>query len=99
MSAFFASWPFLWAQAQRQRLPPLIRRWRSRDKRASRCCGFSSRATPASARGILVGGILTWIKAISLICLVCWVVSWLIIGVKAAVVAQGHWYDFWAWPA
>ena len=35
-------------------------------------------------RRILVGGLLTWLKAISLICLVCWVVSWLVIGVKAA---------------
>ena len=53
------------------------------------------RAIPASAsRDSLVGGMLTWIKAISLICLVCWVVSWLIIGVKERIIAQGRWFDY-----
>ena len=42
----------------------------------------------------MLGGVLTWIKAISLICLVCWVVSWLIIGVKERIIGQGRWFDY-----
>jgi hypothetical protein len=42
----------------------------------------------------LFGGFLTWLKAVSLICLVCWVVCWLVIGLKEGVVGKGRWYDF-----
>ena len=45
-------------------------------------------------RDSLVGGLLTWVKAISLICLVCWVVAWLIIGVKERIIGQGRWFDY-----
>ena len=47
-----------------------------------------------SVRDSILGGVLTWVKAISLICLVCWVVSWLIIGVKERIIGQGRWYDY-----
>ena len=50
---------------------------------------LASDPTRRSADESLVGGILTWVKAMSLICLVCWVVSWLLIGVKERIVAQG----------
>ena len=43
-----------------------------------RSTGSSSRRPSSSATDDLVGGLLTWLKAISLICLVCWVVSWLV---------------------
>jgi hypothetical protein len=42
----------------------------------------------------LVGNILTWVKAISLLCLVGWLVSWLVTGVKERVIGQGKWYDY-----
>ena len=42
------------------------------------------------------GGLLTWIKAISLIGLVGWVGSWLVIAIKERVVGQGKWYDYLA---
>ena len=42
-----------------------------------------------SASESLVSGILIWVKAVGLICLVCWVVAWLIIGVKERVVGTG----------
>jgi hypothetical protein len=88
---FFTSWPFMWAQANAGTSP---------------VPGLSPRALVAmmwlylasdpsvSVRESLLGGVLTWIKAISLICLVCWVVSWVIIGVKARVIGQGRWFDY-----
>ena len=49
---------------------------------------------PAATSNNLLGGLLTWLKVISLICLVCWVVSWLVIGVKQGLVARGRWFDY-----
>ena len=97
MSAFFTSWPFVWAQANAAT---------AANAAANPVPNLSPRAIVAlmwvylasnpsiSVRDSLLGGILTWIKAISLICLVCWVVSWLIIGVKERIIAQGRWYDY-----
>ena len=91
MSAFLNSWPLVWAQAGAANNPS---------------AAFSPRAILAilwlflasdptvSTRESLVGGILTWLKAISLICLVCWVVSWLIRGVKERIIGQGRWFDY-----
>ncbi len=42
----------------------------------------------------LLGGFLTWLKAIGLLCLVGWVLSWLVTGIKERVVGQGRWYDY-----
>ena len=50
--------------------------------------------TRVGLRDSLVGGVLTWVKAVSLLCLVCWVVAWLIIGVKERLIGQGRWFDF-----
>jgi hypothetical protein len=97
MSAFFTSWPFMWAQANAAN---------AANAAANPVPGLSPRAIVAlmwvylasnpsiSVRDSLLGGVLMWIKAISLICLVCWVVSWLIIGVKERIIAQGRWYDY-----
>ncbi len=30
----------------------------------------------------------------SLVCLVCWVVSWLVTGVKQGIVGRGRWFDY-----
>jgi hypothetical protein len=49
---------------------------------------------PAAMSSDLVGGILTWLKAVSLFALVCWVVSWVVIGLKERVVGLGKWYDY-----
>jgi hypothetical protein len=48
---------------------------------------------PAFTSNDLLGGFLTWVKAISLLCVVGWVVSWLVIGIKERVVGRGRWYD------
>ncbi len=42
----------------------------------------------------LLGGFLTWLKAVSLLCLVAWVLSWLVIGVKERVIGRGGWIDY-----
>ncbi len=42
----------------------------------------------------LVGGALTWVKAVSLICLASWLFGWLLSGVKERVVARGQWVDY-----
>ncbi len=42
----------------------------------------------------LLGGFLTWLKAIGLLCLVGWVLSWLVTGIKERVVGQGRWFDY-----
>ncbi len=92
MSSLFSLWPFLLAQAQAA-APNNPGLGISRRAALSLLWLFLASDPSVSSRG-LGGGILTWIKAISLICLICWVVSWLIIGGKERLVAQGHWYDF-----
>jgi hypothetical protein len=49
---------------------------------------------PAVTSNNLAGGLLTWVKAISLICLVCWVASWLLTGVKQGLIGRGRWFDY-----
>jgi len=42
----------------------------------------------------LLVGFLTWLRAVSLLCMVCWVVYWLVKGLKEGVVGRGRWYDY-----
>ena len=49
---------------------------------------------PTFTTNDLFGGFLTWLKAVSLLCLVAWIVSWMVIGIKERVVGQGRWYDY-----
>jgi uncharacterized membrane protein YhdT len=49
---------------------------------------------PAATSNNLAGGLLTWLKVMSLICLVCWIVSWLVTGVKQGLVGRGRWFDY-----
>ena len=41
----------------------------------------------------IVGGLITWVKVISLFCLLGWVVSWLATALKERTVARGTWLD------
>lgn len=83
MSVFFSFWPALWAQANAATPPWLIRlMW------------FYIASDPNFRSEDLIGNTLTWVKAISLLCLVCWVVSWLVRGIKERVIGQGHWSDY-----
>lgn len=86
----FVSLPLLWAQAATadsaaEAIPPLIRKtlfWLF-------LYGEPSFTVPG-----LLGGWLTWVKAVGLLCLVCWLGSWLVTAVKERVVGDGRWYDF-----
>ena len=49
---------------------------------------------PTFTTNDLMGGVLTWLKAMSLLCLVSWVVAWMVIGLKERVLGQGRWYDY-----
>jgi ABC-type transport system involved in multi-copper enzyme maturation permease subunit len=37
---------------------------------------------------------LTWLKSVGLICLIGWLFSWLITGIKERVVGRGEWFDY-----
>jgi hypothetical protein len=49
---------------------------------------------PARTIEGLFGGFLTWAKAVSLLCLVAWVLSWVVNGVKERVIGKGGWVDY-----
>ena len=42
----------------------------------------------------LLGSLLTWLKVMSLLCLVSWVGAWLLTGVKQGIVGRGRWFDY-----
>ncbi|HZW34446.1 MAG TPA: hypothetical protein VFF52_27225 [Isosphaeraceae bacterium] len=42
----------------------------------------------------LLGNFLTWLKVMSLLCLVGWLGYWLVTAIKERVVGQGRWFDF-----
>ncbi len=42
----------------------------------------------------LLGGVITWLKVMSLISLVGWLFAWLISGVKERLIAVGDWFDY-----
>jgi hypothetical protein len=49
---------------------------------------------PTTTSDTLTGGIITWLKAMSLICLVCWIGYWIVTGLAHGVVGRGRWYDY-----
>jgi len=90
MSALFLSWPLLWAQANAPNPPGAV---------ISRAWFITLQwlflwSDPDSTTKSLFGGFLTWLKVVSLLCLVCWVVCWVVIGLKEGVVGRGRWYDY-----
>ncbi len=54
---------------------------------------------PAFQTKGLLGGWLTWIKAISLLCFVSWIGAWLVKAIKERYLGRGRWYDFVALAA
>jgi hypothetical protein len=93
MSAFLTWWPVFWAQANNVANNPVVPRLSQRAMIAIQWLFLASDPS-VGVRDSLLGGALTWIKAIGLICLVCWVVSWLIVGIKERIIAQGRWFDY-----
>ena len=49
---------------------------------------------PTLTSNDLFGAVLTWVKAMSLVCLVCWIAAWLFTGIKQGVVGRGRWFDY-----
>jgi Sec-independent protein translocase protein TatA len=49
---------------------------------------------PTVTTNDLMGGFLTWLKAMGLICLIGWLSYWLIVGLKERAVGRGRWYDY-----
>jgi hypothetical protein len=90
MSVLFSHWPLLWAQATAANPPGagISREW------LIRLMWFYIASDPSFRSNDLTGGILTWLKVVSLLCLICWLVCWLVIGVKERVVGRGRWYDY-----
>ncbi len=56
--------------------------------------GVTLRVEPGLTRTYLLGQSLFWLKAISLLCLVGWVVSWLVTGIKERVVPYNSWFHY-----
>ena len=74
MSALLLSLPLLWAQAPGagcRRGPPRCRF--RRETLVPADVVYPLERPDASRRDDLIGGVLTWLKAMSLVCLVCWV--------------------------
>jgi len=89
MSAFL-SWPLLlWAQAATPPPPPEIA-----PALRNALFWFFLAGEPSLTFPGLVGGLLTWAKAVGLLSLVGWVGSWIVSAVKERVVGVGKWYDY-----
>jgi ABC-type transport system involved in multi-copper enzyme maturation permease subunit len=98
MSADFLTTTLLWAQANIAKgaapaagnAPPVAisREWIATLK------WLYLSGDPTFTTTDILGGVLTWIKALSLLCLLGWIVSWLVIGFKERLIGQGRWYDY-----
>jgi hypothetical protein len=49
---------------------------------------------PSLSRMYLLGGLLFWVKAVSLLCLVGWVLSWAVIGIKERAVGPNSAFNY-----
>jgi len=97
MSALYITLPLLWAQANPANAnpPPVqIPRLPFNSEWVTTFKWLYLSGDPTFTTNDLMGGVLTWLKAMSLLCLVGWVVSWMVIGLKERVVGQGRWYDY-----
>ncbi|MDG3004147.1 hypothetical protein [Paludisphaera mucosa] len=94
MSAFL-SWPLLWAQAAAPAAtpPPLPPPEISEGLRNALIWFFLAGEPSLSLAGLL-GGLLTWVKAVGLLSLIGWVGYWVVTAIKERFVGVGKWYDF-----
>src|SRR4051794_28720382 len=76
--------PLVWSQMTLQRIPVWLR------PTISWLFLFGE---PAISIPGLLGGLITWVKVISLFCLLGWTVSWLTAALKERRVARGTWLD------
>ncbi|WP_165249695.1 ATP:cob(I)alamin adenosyltransferase [Paludisphaera soli] len=89
MSAF-PSWPLLWAQAAATPPPPL----EISPALNNALVWFFLAGEPSLTLSGLVGGLLTWLKAVGLLSLFGWVGYWVVTAVKERVVGVGRWFDY-----
>jgi hypothetical protein len=94
MSALFTWFPMLWAQAPAPAAAPNVPPMPFTREALVRIQWLLLWSDPAVTSNDLIGGLLTWLKAISLVCLVCWVASWLVMGVKQGLIGRGRWFDY-----
>jgi hypothetical protein len=92
MSALLLSLPMLWAQAPAP--APNVPAFPFTREAVSALSWLLLWSDPAVTSNNLLGALLTWLKAISLVCLVCWVTSWLVTGVKQGRIGRGRWFDY-----
>ncbi|WP_165064570.1 hypothetical protein [Paludisphaera rhizosphaerae] len=92
----FLSWPLLWAQAATDAAasaplptPPAI----APALRNALIWFFLAGDTTISIPGIL-GGLLTWAKAMGLIALIGWLGYWIVTAFKDRQVGDGKWFDY-----
>jgi len=90
----FSTWPVLWAQATNASPPPEL----SSALRNALVWFFLAGDFLFSLPGLL-GGLLTWLKAISLLSLLGWLGYWLSTAVRERVVGVGKWYDYFGLAA
>ena len=83
MSVLF-SFPLLWSQAA----PPGVPAWLFRT-----IVWLFVYGEPALTIQGVVGGLILWLKVMSLFCLLGWVVSWVTAALKERSEARGHWHD------
>jgi hypothetical protein len=85
------SLPLLWAQTFFQGIPPRfvpLMKWLYLFGEPTVTLPLTTGLLTA-----LLGGLLYWIKVVSLLCLLGWVVSWLTTALKERSVARGTWLD------
>lgn len=84
------SLPVLWSQVL---LPGVPERWRAL------MLWLLLLGEPGFTQPGLIGGLITWVKIISLFCLLGWVVSWVAVALKERTAARGNWLDIAALAA
>jgi hypothetical protein len=96
MSALFLSLPLLWAQAVAPAAAPAPAPAVQpiAPETFVSLMKFVLWSDPTLTSDDLFGGVLTWLKAMSLVCLVCWIAAWLFTGVKQGIVGRGRWFDY-----
>ncbi len=95
MSALLFSLPLFWrrAPAPVAPAPPF------NPQTLVRLLWFILWSDPTVTSGDLMGGILTWVKALGLVGLLCWVTAWLLTGVKQRALGTGRWFDYFGLAA
>jgi uncharacterized membrane protein YhdT len=110
MSALLLSLPLLWAQAVGPAAAPAVPPAAAPVAAAAQpvpitpetfvsLMRFVLWSDPTLTSDDLSGSGLTWLKVMSLVCLVSWIAAWLLTGVKQGIVGKGRWFDYFGLAA